>query len=119
MTNAKQISLMDHFRAAEKSTQDIFDITTYSRPNSRLAYLRLGAKIQANTLAFKIPDVKFKNDYAQKLWDKIIRSNKFLEIVQQLESNLYEHGIYALGISKINNQDYKINLAKVEKFKLF
>ncbi|SYV90142.1 Uncharacterised protein, partial [Metamycoplasma alkalescens] len=32
---------------------------------------------------------------------------------------MYEHGYYALGISKIAPNDFKITLAKVERFKLF
>ncbi|BDX52599.1 hypothetical protein JPM7_2060 [Metamycoplasma equirhinis] len=117
--NSKQITLTEQLKFSEQITKDIFDISAFSRPNSKRAYLKLGAKIQANTLAFKEPEIKFKNSNVQEIWDKISKSNRFLEIVQQLESNLYEFGYYALGISKIDNNDFKISLAKVENYKFF
>ena len=116
--NSKQTVLNDFFKSSNQATNDIFELSGFERPNSKKAFLKLGAKIQANTLAFKIPEIKFKNVEVQYIWNEIIKKNKFLEIVQQLESNLYEFGYYALGISKLDNE-YKISLAKVDKYKLF
>lgn len=109
-----QMTLSELMKSSNNVTNDIFDILNVNRPNSKEAYLTLGAKIQANTLAFKLPDVKFKDTNIQKLWDDFIRRNKFLEIIQQLETNLYRNGIYAIGIS--NN--LTIFLAKVQEYKI-
>ncbi|BAQ54599.1 hypothetical protein [Mycoplasmopsis arginini] len=109
-----QMTLSELMKSSNNVTNDIFDILNVNRPNSKEAYLTLGAKIQANTLAFKLPDVKFKDTYIQKLWDDFITRNKFLEIIQQLETNLYRNGIYAIGIS--NN--LTIFLAKVSEYKI-
>lgn len=109
-----QMTLSELMKSSNNVTNDIFDILNVNRPNSKEAYLTLGAKIQANTLAFKLPDVKFKDTNIQKLWDDFITRNKFLEIIQQLETNLYRNGIYAIGIS--NN--LTIFLAKVQEYKI-
>ncbi|WP_330463185.1 hypothetical protein [Metamycoplasma gateae] len=109
-----QMTLSELMKSSNNVTNDIFDILNVNRPNSKEAYLTLGAKIQANTLAFKLPDVKFKDADIQKLWDDFITRNKFLEIIQQLETNLYRNGIYAIGIS--NN--LTIFLAKVQEYKI-
>lgn len=109
-----QMTLSELMKSSNNVTNDIFDILNVNRPNSKEAYLTLGAKIQANTLAFKLPDVKFKDTHIQKLWDDFITRNKFLEIIQQLETNLYRNGIYAIGIS--NN--LTIFLAKVQEYKI-
>ncbi|CRH45837.1 Uncharacterised protein [Chlamydia trachomatis] len=62
-----QMTLSELMKSSNNVTNDIFDILNVNRPNSKEAYLTLGAKIQANTLAFKLPDVKFKDTYIQKL----------------------------------------------------
>ncbi|MDD1379132.1 hypothetical protein PT306_02460 [Metamycoplasma hyosynoviae] len=117
MSQNKFSTIKDYLLSANNATQDVFDIVGFNKPNSKKAYLRLGAKIQANTLAFKIPEVKFTNQEAQKLWDQVINKNRFLEIIQQLETNLYEFGYYAIGIMR-KGDNYQILLAKVEKYKL-
>ncbi|MDC8917318.1 hypothetical protein PUW87_01105 [Metamycoplasma hyosynoviae] len=117
MSQNKFSTIKDYLLSANNATQDVFDIVGFNKPNSKKAYLRLGAKIQANTLAFKIPEVKFTNQEAQKLWDQVINKNRFLEIIQQLETNLYEFGYYAIGIMR-KGDNYQISLAKVEKYKL-
>ncbi len=111
--NKAQFTLNELMKSSNTITNDIFDILNVSKPNSKEAYLSLGAKIQANTLAFKIPEVKFKNKTVQNVWNNFIKANKFLEIIQQLETNLYRNGIYAIGIT----QNLEINLAKVNDYK--
>lgn len=111
----QQLTLNDFIKNVNQSTTDIFDLIGYKRPNSKEAFLKLGAKIQSNTLAFKTPEVKIKNETIQKVWNQLVKTNKFLEIIQQLETNLYRNGIYAMGISKNNI----INLGKVEKYKIY
>ncbi|AAC33772.1 HtpN [Mycoplasma phage MAV1] len=78
----------------------------------------LEQKIQANTLAFKVPTVKFKSPAIQEVWNYLVKKNKLLEIIQQLEVNLYKHGIYALGIESYGNHDFEINLGRVDRYKI-
>ncbi|WP_027120700.1 hypothetical protein [Mycoplasmopsis lipofaciens] len=111
--NKMQITLRDLMEKSNDMTKDIFDIPGYFRPNSKNVYLSLGAKIQSNTLAFKVPEVKFKNESIQKLWDLDIKRNKFLELIQQLETNLFLNGIYGLGITKTG----RFKLGKVDDYK--
>lgn len=116
--NKKQLTISEMARMSQEITVDIFDIVGFNRPNSKQAYLELGAKIQANTLAFKLPTFDFKNSSVQKQWEKIIKTNKFLEIIQQLETNLYKFGIYALGIKKLSNNEFIFQLAEVSDYKI-
>ena len=64
--NKKQLTISEMARMSQEITADIFDIVGFNRPNSKQAYLELGAKIQANTLAFKLPTFDFKNSSVQK-----------------------------------------------------
>lgn len=90
-------------RSQNTEMSQLYDQNIFKRPNSKKQFLELGAKIQVNALAFKLPKIEI-DEKNNKLLKNIFNENEMLEKIQLLEENLYKFGKFALGILKQDNK---------------
>ncbi|AWX69700.1 hypothetical protein [[Mycoplasma] anseris] len=98
------MALNDLLKDYQNHRNNFFGNGNFIKPNSKKQYTELGAKIQVNSLAFKMPKIELKNQEAQKSLFEVLEKNNFLELIQYLEENLFRYGKYAIGVFKFNGE---------------
>lgn len=116
--NKKDItSFVQIAKAQSSEMSQLYNSNIFKRPNSKKQFLELGAKIQVNALAFKLPKIllDFEN---KKILDNIFADNEFLEKIQFLEECLYKNGLYAVGVVKKDDKVI-LRLGKVIEYQKY